>query len=83
MMHAYTTAAIINFSFSPPRDPVSHTLFMPNYVAEPSSSAEQPPAPKYTEEEIIEWQARVASLAAEMRAGHGPLLEEIKRGSDA
>lgn len=82
-MHAYTTAAIINFSFSPPREPVSHTLFMPNYVAEQSSQPEQPSARKYTEEEIIEWQARVASLAAEMKAGQGPLLDEIKRSSGA
>lgn len=82
-MHAYTTAAIINFSFSPPRDPVSHTLFMPNYVAEPSSRPEEPPVRRYTDEEIIEWQARVASLAAEMKAGQGPLLDEIKRSSSA
>lgn len=78
MVHAFTTAAVINFSFAPPKEPVQPSAFMPNLHTE-----EEKPAPvrKMSENEVVEWQARVASLALEMKAGGGPMLEEIQRNA--
>jgi hypothetical protein len=35
-----------------------------------------------TPDEIIDWQTRVANLAAELKVGHGPMLDEIRSKSD-
>lgn len=77
MIGAFTTAGVINFSFAPPQKPVLPKEFMPNF------RAEQEPVPEnvqaYSEEEIVDWHARIANLAAEMKAGGGPMLDELNR----
>jgi hypothetical protein len=77
MIQAFTTAAVINFSFAPPQKPVLPREFMPNLKSDNDSVAESVPA--FTEDELIEWHTRIANLAVEMKAGGGPLLDELNR----
>ena len=78
LVHAYTTAAAINYSYCSPETPVSVVDFMPNhsgYVGETE--------PELTEEELEEkaaFQLKVLQLAAEMKQESGPLYEEICLG---
>ena len=81
MIQAYTTAAIINYSLAAPDDPAQPIQFMPHYRK--SAPAEAVPANPITQDELTDWQTRVANLAAEMKAGHGPMLSEIQSKSNA
>jgi hypothetical protein len=76
MIQAYTTAAIINYSLAAPDDPAQPIQFMPHYKK--PAPDEAVPANPITEDELTDWQTRVANLAAELKAGGGPMLEEIK-----
>lgn len=67
MLQAMTTAAVINYAFSPPEHPVSASDFCFN-LRPPKVAQVQA---KYTEDDIIDWQTRVANLAAEMRKTQG------------
>jgi hypothetical protein len=78
MLHAYTTANVINRSFAPPEEPVKVTDFMPNFR---QMDIAEDPKPKVSEDEALMWQTRIANLAAEMKQGHGPLLESIEKGT--
>src|SRR5690242_5958612 len=77
MIQAFTTAAVINFSFAPPQKAVLPKEFMPNF------RSEHEPVPEnvtvYSEEVVVDWHARIANLAAEMKAGGGPMLDELNR----
>lgn len=81
MLPAYTTAAVINYSLGAPDEPVQPTRFMPHWRQ--PKSAPSVTHRRYTEDEVIDWQARVAQLAAEMKQGHGAMLDEIRKQSDA
>jgi hypothetical protein len=74
MLHAYTTSAVINFAFSAPEKPVQPADFMPNYTVKPVIDSK----PAFTEDDVVDWQAKVANLAAEMKVGGGPLLDELQ-----
>lgn len=78
MMHAQTTAAIINFAFSPLENPVEPWIFCPN-LGDPE---DKPVRRRFTEDEVIDFDTRVANLAAELKAGGGPMLDEIRRASN-
>lgn len=78
-MHAYTTAAVINYSLGAPEEGIEPQRFMPNFR---QPKAEELPPPTMTPDEIIDWQTRVANLAAELKVGHGPMLDEIRSKSD-
>jgi hypothetical protein len=80
MIQAQTTASIINYSLSPPEHPVKPADLCFNY--KPPVPVEKPKGPVITEDILIDWQARVANLAAELKQGHGPMLDEIKRQSN-
>lgn len=83
MIQAFTTAAIVNYAFSPPKDPVQPAMFMPNYLGHESDAVEPSTSVrKYTGDEIIDWQARVANLVHELKQGNGPMLDEIRSRSD-
>lgn len=69
MLQAQTTTAIINYAFSPPEHPVQPIDFCFNF-RKPKTSEVQSPRAKYTADEIIDWQTRVANLAAELRKGN-------------
>lgn len=80
MVQAYTTAAVINYSLAAPEDPAKPTQFMPHYrKPEPNEAA---PVSPITEDELLDWQTRVANLAAELKVGHGPMLDEIRSKAD-
>jgi hypothetical protein len=34
---------------------------------------------RYSDDDVMDWHSRIANLAAEMKAGGGPLLDEINR----
>ncbi len=74
MIQAYTTAAIINYSMGAPESPAQPLLFMPSYR---EATGTEPAKPKMTADDVIDWQARVAQLAAELKQGHGPTLDRI------
>lgn len=78
MLHGYTTMAVINHGFAPPENPVRVIDFMPNFR---HADVEEPSRPKITEDEALMWQANIANLAAEMKQGHGPLLDSIQKGT--
>jgi hypothetical protein len=81
MIQAQTTAAIINYSFSPPETAVKPSDLCFNFRP-PKSAAVSKPVRKYTEGEIVDWQARVANLTSELKRGGGPMLDEIRSKSD-
>lgn len=76
MVQAQTTAAIINYAFSPPETPVQPSDLCFNHWPPKPVDAQQKKS-SITEDELIDWQARVENLAAEMKAGGGPMLDEI------
>jgi hypothetical protein len=78
MVGAFTTAAVINFSFAPPKEPVEPREFMPNFKA----PSEQTPQTTLTEDDLLDWQIQIANLSAEMKAGGGPMLDEIRSKAD-
>jgi hypothetical protein len=82
MIQAYTTSAVINYSLGAPEEPILPISFMPNYRA-PKTQIANKPTHKLTEDELTDWQSRVANLAAELKLGHGPMLDEIRSQSDA
>lgn len=82
MIQAYTTAAVINYSLAAPEQGVKPTDFMPHY-RRPEADAKTASAPKFTADELQDWQTRVMNLAAELKQGHGPMLDEIKAKADA
>jgi hypothetical protein len=78
MIQAYTTSAVINFSMGAPDEVVQPMRYMPSYrAAQPAVSR-----PLFTEDEVIDWETRVAQLAAELKQGHGAMLDEIRSQSD-
>lgn len=74
MIQAQTTAAVINYAFGAPSDPVNASAFCFSL----DKAKPQPAAKRYTDDEIIDWQAKVANLAAELKAGGGPTLDSIQ-----
>jgi hypothetical protein len=75
MVQAQTTAAVVNFAFGAPEDPVNPSMFCFHL---PEKKVQESAPKRYGEDEIIEWQARVANLAAEMKMGGGPMLDAIR-----
>lgn len=73
MQHAMTTAAIINFSMSPPEKPVDPLQLCPNHKPEKTQTSAQMDADLDIN---VDWQARIAALSAELKAGSGPMLRE-------
>lgn len=82
MVHAFTTAAVINYAFSSPEKPVQPSDFMPNHRDVVSTDSPSQAPRRYTDDEVLDWQARVAQLAAEMKQGHGAMLDEIRENSN-
>lgn len=80
-IQAYTTAAVINYSLGAPEDAVQPMRFMPHWKTPQQVVATTGTA--FTEDVILDWQTRVANLAAEMKQGHGPMLDEIRKQSNA
>lgn len=76
MIQAYTTAAIINYSLGAPETPAQPVDFIPHYQR-PASEASTKPV-KLTEGELQDWNTRVMNLAAELKQGHGPMLDAMK-----
>jgi len=81
MIQAYTTSAVIN-TMGAPEEPVPPTKFMPNW-RQPKQAPSDTQFKRLTLAEITDWQARVVNLAAELRQGHGPMLDEIRKQSNA
>jgi hypothetical protein len=81
MIQAYTTSAVINYSMGHPEEPVQPISFAPNYRQLPVETAETPKL-NYTEDEVLDWQARVANLAAELKQGGGAMLDQIRSASN-
>ena len=82
MIQAQTTASIINYSFNPPETAVKPSDLCFNFRQAKTAQADAPPVKKYTEEDIVDWQAMVANLTHELRQGGGPLLAELQKESD-
>lgn len=80
MIQAYTTAAIINYSLAAPDEPAQPTQFMPHYQ-KPKLDGDVVQN-TISEDALLDWQTRIANLAAELKAGKGPLLDEIKAQSN-
>lgn len=78
MLHAQITAAVINFAFSPPNKPAQPADFCFNL----ERTIQPPPVKKFTQDELMDWETRVMNLASELKAGGGPMLDEIRRTSD-
>ena len=56
---------------------------MPNLKADSDEHSEAPAhTRKFTQDELVDWQTRIANLAAEMKAGGGPLLDQLQRGAE-
>ena len=85
MTAAFTTAAIINHSFSPPEKPIPPIEFMPNYRRPPE--APTPVATEAQQEAKTAFDGQVAQLTAEMKAYAetgviGPALKALGYGSE-
>jgi len=80
-MQAYTTAAVVNFSIGAPETPVQPSDFMPHY--KPPVETEAPQGRKFTEDEIQDWNIQIMNLAAEMKQGHGAMLDQMRKESNA
>ena len=78
MVAAYTTAAVINYGFCRPEEPVSVMDYMPNY-RKPEATAEPEKTPEQLQAES-DYNVRVLELAAQMREGKGDLYEQICLG---
>jgi hypothetical protein len=84
MVQAFTTAAIINFSMGAPSKPVRPLEFMPHF-RKPTRAVETETTQgrSHTKDEIQDWNLRIANLAAELKQGHGPMLDAIKKEANA
>jgi hypothetical protein len=61
MLHAFTTAAIINFSLCRPEDPVAPKDFMPNFQP---PKPEEPEVEAVTSEEMANYRSKRAHISA-------------------
>lgn len=61
LCHAYTTAALINFSIYAPKEPIAESVFMPNL---PQRREKAPEGPPIDGDELAEYSSKVANIAA-------------------
>jgi hypothetical protein len=64
MVQAFTTAAVINHSFSPPKERAQAGDFMPNWKPERLPVRQEPQGEAFPEEVVDDYRATRAHLAA-------------------
>ncbi len=86
MLHGFTTAAVMNSSYWPLKEPASPLDFMPNHEGFGGGSAAARRAAAVEnltpaqQRERLELQTKLFKLKAELEAGKGEMLDRIRRG---